>query len=84
MKTYELAIHAFVGGCIRCRMGSVSARSRKCRRCGGVGYGLVRKHVHCHVSQSKDIVISRHSFSVRTYGYTLQLDSGVETQCRHF
>jgi hypothetical protein len=45
MKTYQLAIHAFVGGYIRCRVGSVSARSRKCGGCGGFGFGLVRNHV---------------------------------------
>jgi len=28
MKTYQLAIHAIVGGCIRCRVGSVSVSSR--------------------------------------------------------
>jgi len=39
MKTCQLAIHVLVGGCIRCRVGSVSARSRKC---GGLGFGLVR------------------------------------------
>ena len=26
-------------------MGSVSARSRKCGGCGGLGFGLVRNHV---------------------------------------
>ena len=38
-------IHTFVGGCIRCRVGSVNARSRKCGGCGGLGFGLVRNHV---------------------------------------
>ena len=45
MKTYQSDIHAFVGGCIRCRVGSVSARSRTCGGCGGLGFGLVRNHV---------------------------------------
>jgi hypothetical protein len=45
MKTYQLGIHAFVGGYIRCRVGSVSARSRKCGGCGGFGFGLVTNHV---------------------------------------
>ena len=45
MKIYQSDIHAFVGGCIRCRVGSVSARSRKCGGCGGLGFGLVRNHV---------------------------------------
>ena len=43
MKTYLLAIHAFLGGCIRCRVGS--ARSRKCGGCERLGFGLVRNHV---------------------------------------
>ena len=38
-------IHAFVGGCIGCRVGSVSARSCKCGGCGGLGLGLVRNHL---------------------------------------
>jgi len=29
MKTCQSDIHAIVGGCTRCRVGSVSARSRK-------------------------------------------------------
>jgi hypothetical protein len=45
MKTYQSDIDAFVGGCIRCRVGSVSARSRKCGGCVGLGFGLVRNHV---------------------------------------
>jgi hypothetical protein len=45
-------------GCIRCRVGSVSARSRKCVGCEGLGFGLVRNHVWT------EKVISRHSFSV--------------------
>ena len=32
-------------GSIRCRVGSVSARSLKCGGCGGLGFGLVRNHV---------------------------------------
>jgi len=45
MKTYQSDIHAIVGGCIRCRVGSVSARSRTCGVCGGLGSGLVRNRV---------------------------------------
>ena len=32
-------------GSIRCRVGSVSARSLKCGGCGGLGFGLVRNRV---------------------------------------
>ena len=45
MKNYQSVIHAFVEGCIRCRVGSVSARFRKCGGFGGLGFGLVRNHV---------------------------------------
>jgi hypothetical protein len=45
MKIYQSDIHAFVGECIRCRVGSVSARFRKCAGCEGLGFGLVRDHV---------------------------------------
>ena len=45
MKTYQSDIRAFVGGCIRCRLGSVSAISRKCGGCGELGFGLVRNHI---------------------------------------
>ena len=44
MKTYQSDIYAFVGGCIRCRVGSVSARSHKFGGCGGLGFWLVRNH----------------------------------------
>ena len=40
MKTYQSDIHAFVGGCIRCMVGSVSERSCKCGGRGGLGFGL--------------------------------------------
>jgi len=45
MKTYQSDIHAFGGGCIGCRVESVSARYRKCEACGGLGFGLVRNHM---------------------------------------
>ena len=45
MKTYQSDIHAFVGGVQGAGLGSVSARSRKCGGCGGLGLGLVRNHL---------------------------------------